>query len=127
MSRVATASPYAIQLFDSPPDAVFTIEFTAHLVDMPRRSILVYCKHRLLSPVLGGGGGYYFDHEGIRALRRIKELRAVCGNDLAGIKIILDLTEKLERLRSELGSLVPDPSQPKKVKPQQGRKQNEWN
>jgi hypothetical protein len=35
-------------------------------------------------------------------LRRIEALRTVCGNDFAGIKIILDLTAFLERLRSDI-------------------------
>jgi hypothetical protein len=38
-------------------------------------------------------------------LRRINGLRAVCGDDLSGIKIILDLMNELERLRSEVRSL----------------------
>jgi MerR family transcriptional regulator/heat shock protein HspR len=101
---VAKAPPYEIELYDPPPDAIYTIEATAHLVDLSRRTILVYCKHRLLSPALTDNG-YYFDRQGIRALRRIEALRAVCGDDLAGIKIILDLTDALERLHSQVRSL----------------------
>ncbi len=96
----------ALQLFEPAPDAVYTIEATAHLVDLPRRTILVYCKHGLVSPALGAvGSGYYFDRDAIRALRRIDSLRSVCGNDLPGIKIILDLMSELERLHSEVRSL----------------------
>jgi DNA-binding transcriptional MerR regulator len=92
-----------IQLFDPPPDAVYTIEATSHLVSVSRRTILVYCKHHLLSPMTATADhGYYFDGDAIRGLRRIEALRTVCGNDFAGIKIILDLTAALERLRSDL-------------------------
>jgi len=35
-------------------------------------------------------------------LRRIEALRTVCGDDLAGIKIILDLTAALERLQLDI-------------------------
>ena len=93
----------AIQLFDPPADAVYTIDTTAHLVDVPRRAILVYCKHRLLSPLISArNGAYLFDRDAIRALRRIEALRTICGDDFAGIKIILDLTAALERLRSDI-------------------------
>jgi hypothetical protein len=51
---VATPSRW-LQLFDPPADAVYTIEFAAQLTGVPRRTILVYCKHRLLSPLLDTG------------------------------------------------------------------------
>ena len=93
----------AIQLYEPPQDTIYTIEATSQLVNVPRRTILVYCKHRLLSPALETvDRGYYFDRDGIRTLRRIEALRSVCGEDFAGIKIILDLTAALERLRSDL-------------------------
>src|SRR5260370_24462342 len=92
-----------IQLFEPPPDAVYTIEATSHLVNVPRRTILVYCKHHLLSPVMATADhGYYFDGDAIRGLRRIEALRTVCGDDFVGIKIILDLTTAVERLHSDV-------------------------
>jgi DNA-binding transcriptional MerR regulator len=95
-----------IQLFEPPADAVYTIEATSRMVDIPQHTILVYCKHKLLSPALDEvDHGYYFDRDGIRVLRRIEALRSVCGNDFAGIKIILDLTATLKRLRSDIRSL----------------------
>src|SRR5882762_8428866 len=92
-----------IQLFDPPPDAVYTIEATSHLVNVPRRTILVYCKHQLLAPATATTDhGYCFDGDAVRALRRIEILRPICGDDFAGIKIILDLTTALERLQSDV-------------------------
>jgi DNA-binding transcriptional MerR regulator len=93
----------AIQLFEPSPDAVYTIEATSRMVDIPRRTIVVYCKYNLLSPAFDTlDHGYYFDRDSIRALRRIETLRSVCGDDFAGIKIILELTSALERLRSDI-------------------------
>lgn len=103
---ITKASSHEIELFEPPPDAVYTIEATSYLVDVPRHTIMVYCKHRLLSPVISARDtGYSFDREGIRALRRIQALRTICGDDLAGIRIILELTTALEQLRSEVRSL----------------------
>jgi len=96
---VATPSRW-LQLFDPPGDAVYTIETAAQLAGVPRRTILVYCKHRLLSQLDTGVEDYSFNGDGIRSLRRIEALRTVCGDDFAGIRIILDLTKELERLQA---------------------------
>src|SRR5881275_2299672 len=103
----AQARSREIQLFEPPSGALYTIEATSRIVDVPRRTILVYCKYHLLSPATNKADhGYYFDRDAIRALRRIEALRTVCRNDFAGIKIILDLTAALERLRSDTLSLA---------------------
>src|SRR5438067_5570908 len=92
----------ALQLFEPDPDAVYTIEATARLAHVPRHTILIYCKHGLVSPVVDPDcGGYYFNDEAIRALRRINYLRTTCGINLAGIKMILQLRNELEDLRAE--------------------------
>ena len=91
-----------IQLFEPPPGALYTIDATSRIVDVPRRTILIYCKHHLLSPATSMADTYYFNGNAIRTLRRIETLRTVCGDDFAGIKIILDLTAALERLRADL-------------------------
>ena len=100
---ISPAKSLEIQLFEPPPDAVYTIEATSHLASVSRRTILVYCKHRLVSPAaITIDHGYHFDGDAIRALRRIEALRTVCGEDFAGIKIILDLTTALERLHADI-------------------------
>jgi DNA-binding transcriptional MerR regulator len=107
MSERARAPSHEIQLFEPSPGAVYTIEATSRLVNVSRRTILVYCKHQLLSPAtVTADHGYYFDRDAIYALRRIEALRTVCGEDFAGIKIILELTSALERLRSDLRLLL---------------------
>ena len=50
-------------------------------------------------------GGYYFNDEAIRTLRRIEYLRADCGINLVGIKMILRLTNEVESLRAEVSFL----------------------
>ena len=112
MAKRPQTSSRAIRLFEPPADAVYTIDATSRMVGIPRRMILVYCKYKLLSPAFDTGDpGYYFDGDGIRALRRIEALRGVCGDDFAGIRIILDLTVALERLRSDV-RLLSRPKEP---------------
>ena len=83
MSELAELSSREIQLFEPPADALYTIEATSRIVDVPRRTILVYCKYRLLSPApTTADHGYYFNGNAVRTLRRIEALRTVCGDDL---------------------------------------------
>jgi DNA-binding transcriptional MerR regulator len=103
MRESAQVPSREIQLFEPPADELYTIETTSCIVDVPRRTILIYCKHHLLSPATGTTDhGYCFNGDAIRSLRRIEALRTVCGDDFAGMRIILDLTATLERLRSDL-------------------------
>jgi DNA-binding transcriptional MerR regulator len=93
----------ALQLFEPPNGAVYSLEATAHLLDLRPRTILIYCKHHLLSPIINAETeGYSFDCDGIRSLRRIEGLRVVCGDNFSSIKVILDLMTEVERLRWEL-------------------------
>lgn len=93
---------HAVQPFEPDPDTVYTIEATEHIARVPRRAILLYCKHGLVSPVVDPEcGGYYFNDEAIRTLRRIEYLRADCGINLVGIKMILHLINEVERLQAE--------------------------
>jgi DNA-binding transcriptional MerR regulator len=108
---IAPARSWQIQLFEPPSDAIYTIEEAAHLVGVPPRAILVYCKNRLVAPVVNARDrSYSFDSESIRALRRIEALRTICGNDFAGIKMILDLKNEVKRLNSKIRSLLQNDS-----------------
>src|SRR5882724_10669669 len=92
----------SLQFFEPDPNAVYSIEAAAQLARVGRHTILVYCRHGMVSPVVDPqAGGYYFNDEGIRTLRRIEHLQD-SGINLAGIKIITDLMKEVERLRAEV-------------------------
>jgi hypothetical protein len=46
--------------------------------------------------------GWYFKDEAIRILRRIEYLRTACSLNLIGIKLMLELSREVERLREKL-------------------------
>ena len=121
---IVKAPSFEIELFDPPADALYSIETMAQLAGVPPRTILIYCKRRLISPVIDAADrGYSFDREAIRTVRRIEALRAICGDDLAGIKIILELTSELGLLHRRLGSLSKEePFRKVKSKSNQRRK-----
>jgi DNA-binding transcriptional MerR regulator len=91
----------AIQPFEPDPRTVYTIEAASHFAQISRRMILIYCKHRLISPAAEPREyGYCFNGDAVRTLRRIEDLRTVSGINVVGIKIILNLSNTVEELRS---------------------------
>jgi len=96
-------NPLAVKSFEPDPAAVYSIEVAAQLAGVPRRMILVYCKHGLISPTADPTlWGYWFDADAIRTLRQIESLRMTCGNDFPGIAMILDLMNEVHVLRAQL-------------------------
>jgi DNA-binding transcriptional MerR regulator len=92
---------HALQYFESGPDVIYSIETAADLTGIPRRTILHYCRHHLISPVADPNRqGYYFDGSAIRTLRQIEFLHSVHGINLAGTRMILELVDKVERLQA---------------------------
>jgi len=103
----------SLQLFEPDPSAVYTIETAAHLAHVGRHRILVYYKEGLVSPVAAPEcGGFYFNDEAIRSLRRIEYLQHELGVNLAGTKIILELLKQVENLRDEVRLLREGSSTP---------------
>jgi DNA-binding transcriptional MerR regulator len=93
----------ALQIFEPGAHTVYTIEVAAQLAQVPRRLIVLYYKHGLVSPIKDpAGNGWYFNDEAIRIVRRIEYLRTACGLNLAGIKLVMALVNEVEELRTEL-------------------------
>ncbi len=83
--------------------AVYTIEAIADLAQVPRRLIILYCKHGLVVPASKSpDNGWYFDDRAIHAVRRIENLRSAYGMNLTGIKLMMHLMKEVERLREEV-------------------------
>ena len=101
------ANPLAVQTFEPDPVAVYSIETAAQLAGVPRRTILVYCKHGLISPMADPViWGYWFSAETIRTLRKIQSLRITCGDDFSGIAMILELLNEVQVLRAQIRAVT---------------------
>ena len=96
-------SSLSLDLFQSKPNVLYSLDVAAHLAGVRRRSILIYCRAGLVRPVfLPPYGVMAFTEEAIHTVRRIEHLRTVHGLDLAWIKTIFELLDEVERLRAEL-------------------------
>jgi DNA-binding transcriptional MerR regulator len=96
-------SPLALELFQPKPNVLYSLDATAHLAGVPRRSILIYCRAGLVRPVVQPPYGVMeFTEEAIYTVRRIERLRTIHGIDLDLLKTMFDLLNEVERLRAEL-------------------------
>ena len=96
-------TPSALELFQPHPDALYSLDATARLAGISRRSVLIYCRAGLVRPVLLPPYGVMaFTEEAIRAVRQIEQMRAAGDRDLAWVKSMLALLDEMERLRGEL-------------------------
>ena len=104
MKRTIYPEPMsALELFEPAPETIYSIEEAARLAQLPRRLIVVYSRHGLVSPAVDPDlSGWYFDDEGIRTLRRIERLRSSLGMSLMAVKLVLELGQEVERLRQEV-------------------------
>ena len=92
----------SIEVFQPRPNIFYSLDATAQLAGVPRRSILIYCRAGLVRPVVQPPYGVLeFTEEAIYTVRRIEHLRTVHRLDVAWLKTMVDLIEEVERLRAE--------------------------
>jgi DNA-binding transcriptional MerR regulator len=92
-----------LQVNEPGPGVLYSLDAVVHLTGVSRRGILVYCKSGLVRP--SGDpqqGEFSFDDEAIYRIRRVEHLRLVHGINLAGIRMIFDLMNELQRLENEM-------------------------
>ena len=82
---------------DPTPQAVYTLDILAEITGVSTQTILEYQEHGLIRPEL--------DEDSLRILRRIEHLRESCQVNLAGLKVLTSLLEKVEQLNEELRML----------------------
>ncbi len=103
MNQADPGETTALQAIEAVAEDVYSIETVVHLTQTPRHQIAVYCRLGLISPVASPErDGWWFDHEAIRALRRIECLRVDYAVNLAGLRVISELLREVERLREEV-------------------------
>ena len=95
--------PNAVEIFHPQPDTLYPLDTTARLAGVERRTVLVYCRHGMIRPVVGDEDeSWKFSEETVRVIRRIEGLRESHGINLAGIRMIIDLMNRVDELEREV-------------------------
>lgn len=83
-------------------EPIFVISVAARLVEMHPQTLRYYERAGLLKPTRSSGKIRLYSQREIERLRKIARLTNELGVNLAGVEIIIDLTERLEILQERM-------------------------
>jgi MerR family transcriptional regulator, heat shock protein HspR len=81
---------------------VFMISVAAELADMHPQTLRMYESRGLITPKRSPKNTRLYSQEDVERLRRIQEMTAQQGLNLAGVETVLELEDRLERMQAEV-------------------------
>ena len=84
---------------------VFMISVAAELAEMHPQTLRMYEQRGLIQPKRSPKGTRLYSHADVDRLRRIQEMTAELGMNLAGVEKVFELEEKLERMARKQAAL----------------------
>ena len=84
---------------------VFMISVAAELADMHPQTLRMYEQRGLIEPKRSPKGTRLYSHQDVERLRRIQQMTAELGLNLAGVERVLELEEQLDRTRRRVTAL----------------------
>ena len=84
---------------------VFMISVAAELAEMHPQTLRMYEARGLIEPKRSPKGTRLYSHEDVRRLRRIQEMTAQLGMNLAGVERVFELEEQLEQMSHKVKAL----------------------
>jgi MerR family transcriptional regulator/heat shock protein HspR len=84
---------------------VFMISVAAELAEMHPQTLRMYEARGLIEPKRSPKGTRLYSHKDVDRLRRIQEMTAELGMNLAGVERVFELEEQLESMSRKVGSL----------------------
>ncbi len=85
--------------------AVFMISIAAELAQMHPQTLRMYEARGLITPQRSPKGTRLYSHQDVERLRRIQEMTAELGLNLAGVERVLELEDEVVRMRARLEEL----------------------
>jgi MerR family transcriptional regulator, heat shock protein HspR len=84
---------------------VFMISVAAELADMHPQTLRMYEARGLIAPKRSPKGTRLYSQDDVERLRRIQEMTAELGMNLAGVERVLELEQKLEGMERKVKAL----------------------
>ena len=84
---------------------VFMISVAAELAEMHPQTLRMYEARGLIEPKRSPKGTRLYSYSDVERLRRIQEMTAELGLNLAGVERVLELEEQLDRARRKVEAL----------------------
>lgn len=86
--------------------ARFTISVAAEMVNVHQQTLRHYERLGLIEPARGKGEIRYYSPDDIERVQQIRRLVEDLGVNLAGVEVILNMREQMERLQAEADSAI---------------------
>lgn len=84
---------------------VFMISVAAELAEMHPQTLRMYETRGLITPKRSPKGTRLYSRDDVERLRRIQEMTAELGMNLAGVERVFELEEQLERMAGQVEAL----------------------
>ena len=84
---------------------VFMISVAAELADMHPQTLRMYEQRGLIEPKRSPKGTRLYSNDDVQRLRRIQEMTAELGMNLAGVERVFELEQELERTTERMRAL----------------------
>jgi MerR family transcriptional regulator, heat shock protein HspR len=84
---------------------VFMISVAAELADMHPQTLRMYEARGLIEPKRSPKGTRLYSHSDVDRLRRIQEMTAELGMNLAGVERVFELEDQLDAMTRKIGAL----------------------
>jgi MerR family transcriptional regulator/heat shock protein HspR len=84
---------------------VFMISVAAQLADMHPQTLRTYEARGLIEPTRSAKGTRLYSQEDVERLRRIQEMTAELGLNLAGVERVLDLEAEIQQMHARIEEL----------------------
>ena len=88
-----------------PPDAAFVISVAARLVGVHEQTLRYYERAGLLEPARSKGRIRLYSLRDLERVRQIRRLTDDMGVNLAGVEVIMRLTDRIRELEDQVESL----------------------
>lgn len=88
--------------FHNDDEPIYVISVAARLVEMHPQTLRYYERAGLLKPTRSSGKIRLYSRREIERLRKIQRLTSELGVNLAGVEIIIELTERLEQMEQQM-------------------------
>jgi MerR family transcriptional regulator/heat shock protein HspR len=86
----------------SPDEPLYMIGVAAKLCDLHPQTLRMYERLGLVRPARGPNKNRMYSQADIERLRQIQRLTQELGVNLAGVEVILNLLDKMEKMRQEM-------------------------
>jgi MerR family transcriptional regulator/heat shock protein HspR len=91
--------------YQSPDDPCYVISVVAQMVDLHPQTLRYYERIGLVVPARSPGNMRLYSQNDLKRLQKICRLTDELGVNLAGVEVILRLTDTIERLQAEMDEM----------------------